>query len=110
MKKWNYVDKDGNPNKPGMYWVTLIHPEWKDGKKTGKMVAEVDARYYADLDKEPELKGWTMDDEPDNGLAWTEESGSYSGERVHAWIEIEDIGIAELPEGVEYRNFESLEV
>ena len=29
---------------------------------------------------------------------------------MHAWMPMEDIGIAELPEGVENRNFESMEV
>ena len=53
-KQWNYVEKDGNPKKAGLYWVTLIYPERKDGKKTGKFMAEVDTRYFADLDKESE--------------------------------------------------------
>ena len=26
MKKWNYVETNGNPTKAGMYWVTLIYP------------------------------------------------------------------------------------
>lgn len=109
-KQWNYVEKDGNPEKAGLYWVTLIYPERKDGKKTGKFMAEVDTRYFADLDKESDLRGLTMDGEPDSGFAWTEECGSISGERVHAWMPMEDIRIAELPEGVENRNFESMEV
>ena len=109
-KQWNYVEKDGNPKMAGLYWVTLIYPERKDGKKTGKFMAEVDTRYFADLDKEPDLRGWTMDGEPDSGFAWIEECGSISGERVHAWMPMEDIGIAELPEGVEIRHFESMEV
>ena len=41
-KQWNYVEKDGNPKMAGLYWVTLIYPERKDGKKTGKFMAEVD--------------------------------------------------------------------
>lgn len=80
-KQWNYVEKDGNPKKAGLYWVTLIYPERKDGKKTGKFMAEVDTRYFADLDKESDLRGLTMDGEPDSGFAWTEECGSISGER-----------------------------
>lgn len=60
-KQWNYVEKDGNPKMAGLYWVTLIYPERKDGKKTGKFMAEVDTRYFADLDKEPDLRGLTMD-------------------------------------------------
>lgn len=103
-KQWNYVEKDGNPKKPGLYWVTLIFPERKGGKKTGKLLAEVASRYYADLDKEPGLKGWTMDGEPDSGLAWTEECGSISGEKVYAWMPIESVEIAKLPKGVEKWN------
>lgn len=99
--QWNYVEKDGNPKESGVYWVTLIYPEWKDGKETGKLMADVGSRYYADLDKEPELKGWIMDGEPEHGFAWTEECGSTSGEKVHAWMPIESIEIADLPEGVE---------
>ena len=64
-KQWNYVEKDGNPKEPGTYWVTLIYPEWKDNKKTGRLLAEVDTRYFADLGKNPELKGWIMDSEPE---------------------------------------------
>ena len=25
MKKWNYVEKDGNPTKAGVYWVTGLN-------------------------------------------------------------------------------------
>ena len=64
MKKWNYVEKDGNPTKAGVYWVTLIYPEWKEGQKTGKYIAEVDTRYFADLKKEPDCKEWIMSGQP----------------------------------------------
>lgn len=103
-KQWNYVEKDGNPKEPGTYWVTLIYPEWKDNKKTGRLLAEVDTRYFADLDKNPKLKGWIMDSGPENGLAWTEECGSTAEEKVYAWMPMEDIEIADLPENVERRN------
>lgn len=43
-------------------------------------------------------------DEKENGLAWTEECGSTAGEKVHAWMPMEDIEIADLPENVERRN------
>ncbi|MDO5146931.1 MAG: hypothetical protein Q4D60_07995 [Eubacteriales bacterium] len=97
---WNYVEKDGNPKEPGVYWVTLIYPEWKDGKPTGRTVAEVSSRYYADLDKNPDIRNWVMDGEPDTGLAWTEETGSVKGEKVYAWMPMEEIEIADLPENV----------
>lgn len=100
-KKWHYVETDGNPKEPGEYWVTLIHPEWKDGKRTGRNVAEVTQRYFADLDENPDCKYLKMDGEPDEGLAWIEDPGSIMFEKVYAWMPIEDVDIAELPEGVE---------
>ena len=74
------------------------------------MLAEVDTRYFADLDNNPELKGWIMDSESENGLAWTEECGRTAEEKVHAWTPMDNIEIADLPEGVESRNFESMEI
>ena len=50
-----------------------------------------------------------MDSEPENGLAWTEECVSAAGEKVHAWMPMEDIEIADLPKGVERQDFESME-
>ena len=76
----------------------------------GEKIEADHARYFADLDKNPELKGWIMDSEPENGLAWTEECGSAAEEKVHAWMPMDNIEIADLPEGVESRNFESMEV
>ena len=51
-----------------------------------------------------------MDSESENGLAWTEECGSTAEEKVHAWMPMDNIEIADLPEGVESRNFESMEI
>ena len=56
--------------------------------------------YFADLDEEPDLKGWIMDGQPENGLAWTEECGSVKGETVYAWTDKIDIDIAVIPDGV----------
>lgn len=97
---WHYVEKDGNPQEAGIYYVTLIFPEWKDGKKTGRYFAEVNSRYFADLDEEPDLKLWIMDGQPENGLAWIEECGSVKGETVYAWTDKIDIDIAVIPDGV----------
>lgn len=99
--QWKYVEKDGNPKEPGVYWVTLIYPAWVNNQCNGKYYAEVCLRYFADLDKNPELKGWIMNNEPETGMAWTEECGSIKGERVHAWMPMETIEIADLPAGVE---------
>ena len=54
MKKWNYVEKDGNPTKAGVYWVTLIYPEWNVFFFFVFNIAEVDTRFFADLKKEPD--------------------------------------------------------
>lgn len=102
--KWNYVKKDGNPTEPGIYWVTVIWDEWKDRKPTGKRIATVTTRYFADLDKEPDFKDWAMRDQPRTGLAWTEECGSGSNESVWAWMPYPEIPIAELPDNVEIDN------
>ena len=103
---WKYVDTDGNPSKPGMYWVTLIYPEMKqDGggwKPTGKILAEVDTRCFEDFDKNPDFKSWKMCDQPDSGLAWSEECGSSQNEKVWAWAEYENPSFPErMPDGVE---------
>lgn len=99
-KNWNYVAKVGNPTKAGLYWVTVIWNEWKNSKPTGRRLATVTTRYFADLDKEPNLASWAMYDQPKTGLAWTEECGSGDCESVFAWIPIEEVEIADLPEGV----------
>ena len=40
---------------------------------------------------------WTPDT-----MVWTEQTGSYEGERVWAWADIDDKPDMPLPEGVEY--------
>ncbi len=97
---WHVVKKDGNPTKDGQYYVILIYNEWEDGKKTDKRVAAMATRYFADLDLNPDLRDWVMEDQPDSGLVWTEETGSIAGESVYAWLELDEIDIPELPEGV----------
>lgn len=100
--KWHYCDEKGNPPKGGIYWVTLIYPEIRDGKETGRTVAEVDTRCYADIDKNPDLRNWVMEGEPEHGLVWTEQTGSSEHERVWAWAELDGTPFPErLPEGVE---------
>lgn len=104
MVNWKYVEKDGNPTEAGTYLVTLIHPVYKNNQIVGEC-ATMDSRYFANLDEEPGMKNWTMDGEPESGFAWTMECGSSFGERVHAWISLEDIEIAELPDGVETEGY-----
>ena len=83
---WKYIDKDGNPEKEGVYWVVLLYENF------GKTIAEVDTRYFGEAEKN---EGWIMEGQPDTGLVWTEETGSYEGERVWAWAEI---GRPQFPE------------
>ena len=109
-KKWNYVEKDGNPTVAGQYWVTLVYPEVKkvgagysedDWKETGKVFGSLEERFFMDA---KDAGNWIMEDQPKEGLVWTEQSGSHMHERVHAWMPMEDIEIAEVPEGVEIKN------
>ena len=105
--KWHYVDEEGNPKKSGVYWVTLIYPEQKkvdeegnEWKATGKTLVDVDTRYLGEATKD-NLE-WKMQGQPDNGLIWTQETGSYEGETVWAWAEMEETPLPErLPEGAE---------
>lgn len=99
-KNWRYVAKDGNPPEEGVYWTTLIYDEYRNGKPTGRKVASVNSRYFGDITNDKQLAGWKMDGEPDTGLVWTMESGSAMSERVWAWMPMEEIEIAELPDGV----------
>ena len=97
MEAWNYIEEVGNPKKAGVYHVVLIHPEYKNGKATGRMVASADTRLF---DKAEEFPGWIMKDQPDTGLVWLEESGSFLDERVHAWMKLPAISTVKLPNGV----------
>ena len=96
--EWKYVDKDGNPAKEGVYFVTLIYSEMGDEEVPGHMVAEVDTRYFGDAEK---YAGWIMKDQPNTGLVWTKEMGSAEDEVVWAWAELEEAPFPErLPDGV----------
>ena len=98
--KWNYIDKDGNPTKDGTYWVTLIFSGWDKEKQEPNDVnfVMIDTRYFGDA---KECEGWIMNDQPKEGLVWTEETGSMPNERVWAWAEMEETPFPDrLPEGV----------
>ena len=107
---WKIVEKDGNPTKADTYYCIVIHPEvFRDEKanewvETGKLIAERDTRFFADLEQTPDLKSWAMENQPDTGLVWTEQTGSHLGEYVYAWLPNVDEELPELPEGVEYDN------
>jgi len=96
--KWNYVEKDGNPKEAGIYLVIIIYPEHFYGTDTGRKIAEVGTREFADAKKYGSV--WRMDDQPETGLVWMEETGSVSGEYVYAWAPVE-LTKDMLPEGVE---------
>ena len=107
--KWTY-SADGRPDKEGIYWCILLYDEWEDGKRTGRKRAAVDTRYFGDI-ADDVARTWVMDNEPETGLVWTEETGSYDHEQVWAWrptlkddpIYKEDIN---LPYGVEWGDEE----
>ncbi len=114
MEDWKYVAKDGNPEKEGVYDCVLIWEERKakdPGKEgvltddnfesTGRVLAFFDSRYFGPAEK---YEGWIMKDQPNEGLVWTEECGSYSGERVYAWLPARLYPDIELPEGVEWKD------
>ena len=101
MSKWNYVNKNGNPKEAGKYLCILLWNVYEDGEPTEKVEAFVDCRYFVDLEAMPDEVDWIMDDQPEEGLAWISQTGSMSGERVWAWMPIEEIDTAELPEGTE---------
>lgn len=88
---WHYMDTDGRPKKEGLYWVTLIFSGWDREKQepNNEKFVMVDTRYFCDA-KAEDLTDWTMVDEPNDGLVWTEETGSMPNERVWAWAEIEE--------------------
>ena len=107
MAEWKYVEKDGNPDKKGLYLTTVIHPEVKrigkgyseeDFEKTGTIFADVETRAFEKVVEEN--KQWIMENQPNEGLVWMEESGSYMHEYVYAWQELDDINTVTLPEGV----------
>ena len=104
-KRWHYVNKDGNPKEEGTYITTLIYNEFVDydpakDNKPAEKKASVETREYVDLDKNPDMKDERMNGEPETGLAWLAEDANDLQEKVWAWMPIEKVEIAELPEGV----------
>lgn len=107
---WNVVSKHGNPTKVGVYDVVLIYDQVERVDEgydrdslipTGKQFAVRESRYFADATHAP---GWIMKDQPDHGLVWFQESGSYVNETVYAWMPLREYPDIELPEGVEWEE------
>ena len=80
--------KDGSPISAGVYVVTLTCEGWDPEKqKPNGIIGEpyISTREYCDAEK---AGSWKMNDQPDDGLVWTEESGSGPNERVTAWMPV----------------------
>lgn len=115
MEQWRVVERDGNPAEEGVYDVVLISPvgtfeqhgdevcymEEKDWRPDGTERAVIESRWFG-----PAHVGvdWLMKDQPKEGLAWHEESGSYYKERVYAWLPRREMPEIELPEGVTWEE------
>lgn len=95
---WHYMNKEGRPKQKGVYLVTLIFNGWDKEKQepNNEKFAMIDTRYLCDA-KAEDLTDWVMGDEPEEGLVWTEETGSMVNERVWAWAEIEFNDFEETP-------------
>ena len=89
LKETEWISaKDRNPEEKGTYLVTIEYNKWVDGEMTDEIVTEVDTRWFGNgLELCP---NWVMDDQPDEGLVWTEQCGSIKGERVIAWKPLSD--------------------
>ena len=115
---WHYSENE-RPEKEGTYLCVLLHnvPKrifkddgmYEDEKgrrfewgETDKVIAEVDTRYFG----YEESGHWVMRDEPwtPTTMVWTEQTGSYEGERVWAWADIDDRPDMPLPKGVVYSS------
>lgn len=99
---WHYMDTEGRPKKAGTYWVTLIFDTWGNKKEASKNKKStmIDTRYFCDA-KAENLLSWVMNNEPKEGLVWTQKSGSMPNEQVYAWAEIEEIPFPErLPNNI----------
>lgn len=110
-KEWKYVEKDGNPTEEGEYYVTLIYPEMhlvdedEDGgyfEETGRTMADVGVRDYGKITDDNfydviDCYGQVKEEE---GMSWFGRIAGAMEEYVYAWMEKDDIPIAELPDGV----------
>lgn len=103
---WTY-SSDARPDKEGVYWCVLIYDEYRDSKPTGRKCAALESRWFGEAADDVE-RSWVMDDEPETGLVWTEETGSWAHEKVWAWKPtlkdepvIKDV---KLPDGVVWED------
>ena len=122
--EWKYVEKDGNPNKPGSYVCLLVSPEYKSiaadkdpclsdkdweetHEETGRLEAFIDVRYLSESggkvfcggEAVDDMDGWAMEGEDTSKLFWTEQTGSSYRERVIAWLAMDPAEVPKLPDG-----------
>jgi len=103
LPDWCYVGADGNPDKPGIYYVIVIYSGWDKEKQqpTDERFAELTTRMLDEHD--PLIDDWVMKGQPNEGLVWYEEVGSNANEYVYAWLPMEvDPADVKLPEGVKW--------
>lgn len=101
LPDWCLTAKDGNPDKPGIYYVIVIRSGWDKEKQqlTDERFAELTTRMLEEYD--PSDDDWVMEGQPKEGFVWHEEAWSNTNEYVYAWLPIEvDPANVELPEGV----------
>ena len=109
METWRIVKEHGNPKKTGVYDVILIYDEEAvkpDAKAThgfygsddyyltGRTFAFRSSRYFGNAFGRD---GWIMKDQPETGLVWLQQSGSFPTERVYAWLPPRNYPDIELP-------------
>lgn len=103
-EKWRPADE--RPTEEGVYWCVLLHDEYKDYKPTGRKLADIETRCFGVVDGVD--RSWVMDGEPETGLVWKEETGSWTGEKVWMWKPMLDDDLSEdvkLPDGYEWGDW-----
>lgn len=80
--------KDASPISAGIYVVTMTCEGWDTEKQEPNGIIGnpyVSTREYCDAEK---AGAWRMYDQPEEGLVWSEESGSGPNEKVIAWMPV----------------------
>ena len=103
LPDWCLTAKDGNPDKPGIYYVIVIRSGWDKEKKqlTDERFAELTTRMLDEYNPSDDYR--VMKDQPQEGLVWYEEIGVGAYESVYAWLPMnDDTSKVALPEGVKW--------
>lgn len=103
LPDWCLTAKDGNPDKPGIYYVIVIYAGWDKEKHeaTDERFAELTTRMLEEY--APSDDDWVMEGQPKEGFVWHEEAWSNTNEYVYAWLPMEvDPAKVVLPEGVKW--------